>query len=142
MVRVGSILAAKLGGEALVTGDSVGQVASQTMRNINIINRASASLILRPLVGTDKDDIVAEARQIGTFDISEVQCADSCTVFAPNSPATNPPVHLVEKDEASLALAELLRDCLDNTVAIDPETGKEYPLEFDITDADIQAALI
>jgi thiamine biosynthesis protein ThiI len=141
MVRVGALLAHKFGSEALITGDSVGQVASQTVRNIGVINEACPMLIMRPLVGTDKDDIVRTARAIGTFKVSEVQCADSCTVFAPSSPATGAKLAYVKTDESKLDMTALIRDCIDNTVSIDPATGNEYALEFEFSDEDIEAVL-
>jgi thiamine biosynthesis protein ThiI len=141
MVRVGTLLAQKFASEALITGDSVGQVASQTVRNISVINDACPMLILRPLIGTDKEDIVRTARALGTFETSEVQCADSCTVFAPGSPTTGAKLAFIKSDEAELDMATLIRDCIDNTISIDPATGMEYALEFEFTDEDIQSVI-
>lgn len=127
MVRLASHVAAHFHDEALVTGDNLGQVASQTLRNMDLINRASPVLILRPLLTFDKLDIIAKADEIGTRAISEEQVPDSCTVFAPSSPATRAQLFAVEADEARLDLPALLRQCLAGTVIMNAATYAEYP---------------
>jgi thiamine biosynthesis protein ThiI len=88
MFRIAEAVAVRRKRYALLTGDSVGQVASQTIVNMATINQAIDMLVLRPLVGYDKNEAITIARKIGTFELSNEQVPDSCTVFAPSSPAT------------------------------------------------------
>ncbi len=88
MVRIAEALARAQGAPALVTGESLGQVASQTLHNIARIDEVAAMPILRPLVGMDKIEIIAQARRLGTFEISIEPDADCCTLFVPAHPAT------------------------------------------------------
>jgi thiamine biosynthesis protein ThiI len=88
MVRIAEQIARAEGAQALVTGDVVGQVASQTIENITVVDDAATMPILRPLVGFDKDEITAEAERLGTYRISIVPDDDCCTLFTPRFPAT------------------------------------------------------
>jgi len=88
MVRIAEALARKHGAVALTTGESLGQVASQTLSNITRIDEAATMPILRPLIGMDKLEITDEARRLGTFEISIEPDADCCTLFVPTHPAT------------------------------------------------------
>ena len=99
MLRIAERIASETGCRALVTGDALGQVASQTLVNMDTINRAIDMLVLRPVVGEDKLDTIATARKIGTLELSENQVPDSCTVFAPSSPSTSVPLVIAEKEE-------------------------------------------
>jgi thiamine biosynthesis protein ThiI len=91
MVRVAAELARRLDAEALVTGDSLGQVASQTLHNMRVVDGASDLPVLRPLIGWDKAEIMREAEDIGTFDISILPAEDCCTLFA--APLADTRVH-------------------------------------------------
>jgi len=91
MVRVAAALARQERAEALVTGDSLGQVASQTLHNMRVVDDASHLPVLRPLLGWDKAEIMREAEDIGTFDISILPAEDCCTLFA--SPIADTRVH-------------------------------------------------
>lgn len=102
MLRIAEMIARKRDCRALVTGDALGQVASQTVVNMDTINRAIDMLVLRPLVGQDKLETIEIARKIGTFEDSSVQVPDSCTVFAPNNPSTSVPAALAEAEEAKI----------------------------------------
>jgi tRNA uracil 4-sulfurtransferase len=82
MVRVADALAEREGHDALVTGDSLGQVASQTIRNLDVVERAASLPLLRPLLDRDKDEIVGEARALGTYDVSVLPDEDCCTLLA------------------------------------------------------------
>lgn len=111
MVRIAERLAARSRAQALVTGEVVGQVASQTLDNLAVIDRVATLPILRPLVGCDKDEIVAEAQALGTYSISIVSDEDCCTLFTPRHPATRARLADVERAEQMLpssveALAE------------------------------------
>jgi thiamine biosynthesis protein ThiI len=88
MVRIADALAQRVGATALVTGDSLGQVASQTLENLACIDAAAALPILRPLIGMDKLEITAQAERLGTFEISIQPDADCCTLFVPRHPRT------------------------------------------------------
>ena len=126
MVRLAAHVARYFGDEALVTGDNLGQVASQTLRNLGIIDIATPMLILRPLLTFDKLDIIAKAEEIGTRHLSEEQVPDSCTVFAPSNPSTKAQLFAVEADEAKLDLPALLNECLEGTVIMNATTFAEY----------------
>jgi thiamine biosynthesis protein ThiI len=76
-------------GRALVTGESLGQVASQTLHNIVAVDDAATIPVLRPLIGSDKLEIMAEARRIGTYDLSIQDAEDCCTLFMPRNPETH-----------------------------------------------------
>jgi thiamine biosynthesis protein ThiI len=101
---------------AIVTGESVGQVSSQTLQNLAVISQATGHTILRPLVGFNKDDIIAAARRIGTFDLSKV-VGEYCDMV-PRNPATSASLEAVLEEEAEIDLG-LLERCVDERVAMD-----------------------
>ncbi len=106
MVRIAERLARQWGAKALVTGEVVGQVASQTLENMAVIDAAASMPILRPLVGTDKEEITAEAQRIGTYPISIVPDQDCCQLFTPRHPATRAQIADIETAEALLPIEE------------------------------------
>jgi thiamine biosynthesis protein ThiI len=108
MVRIAEALARKHGAIALTTGESLGQVASQTLSNIARIDEASTMPILRPLIGMDKLEITEEARRLGTFEISIEPDADCCTLFVPKHPATRMSEREVAAVEARLEIPQLV----------------------------------
>ncbi|HEV3057321.1 MAG TPA: tRNA uracil 4-sulfurtransferase ThiI [Vicinamibacterales bacterium] len=108
MFRIAERLACRWHARALVTGEVIGQVASQTLDNMTTIARATAMPILRPLVGMDKDEITAEAQRIGTFPISIIPDQDCCTLFTPRHPATRARVEEVEAAEQALDIEEMV----------------------------------
>ena len=109
MMRIAERLAHKTRAAALVTGEAVGQVASQTLENLAVIGAAVSSLpILRPLVGSDKDEISDEARAIGTYPISIIPDQDCCQLFTPRHPATKATRRGVEEAERALPIDELV----------------------------------
>jgi thiamine biosynthesis protein ThiI len=108
MVRIAEALSARHGAKALVTGESLGQVASQTLDNMAVIDEAARGPILRPLVGMDKDEITAEARRLGTFAVSTLPDQDCCQLFVPRSPATAAGLGEVRAAEACLPSADLV----------------------------------
>jgi tRNA uracil 4-sulfurtransferase len=108
MVRIAEALARKHGAVALTTGESLGQVASQTLSNIARIDEAATMPILRPLIGMDKLEITGEARRLGTFEISIEPDADCCTLFVPKHPATRMSEHEVGAVEARLEIPRLV----------------------------------
>jgi tRNA uracil 4-sulfurtransferase len=108
MVRIAEALARKHGAVALTTGESLGQVASQTLPNIARIDEAATMPILRPLIGMDKLEITEQARRLGTFEISIEPDADCCTLFVPKHPATHMSEHEVGAVEARLDIPRLV----------------------------------
>ena len=108
MLRIAEQLARKGRAQALVTGEVVGQVASQTLENMTAIAEATSYEILRPLVGMDKDEISAEAKRIGTYSISIIPDQDCCTLFTPKHPATRARLDVVERAEQALPIADMI----------------------------------
>jgi thiamine biosynthesis protein ThiI len=108
MVRIAEALARQVGALALVTGESLGQVASQTLENIARIDEAATIPVFRPLIGTDKLEITAEAQRLGTFEISIEPDADCCTLFTPRHPATRMSAEAVRAVEAALDVPRLV----------------------------------
>ena len=104
MVRIASAIATQHGSAVLVTGESLGQVASQTLENMSVIEKAAALPILRPLVGMDKNEIIVEARRIGTFETSILPDQDCCSLFVPAHPETHARLHEVLAAEAQFDL--------------------------------------
>jgi len=102
MLRIASMFAASTGAHCIITGDSIGQVASQTMHSIAAVNSAASHTILRPLAAMDKQQIVDIAREIGTFDISIRPYDDCCTLFVAKHPENKPNTAVIERIEASL----------------------------------------
>ncbi len=111
IMRAAEQLALRRKALALVTGESIGQVASQTLPNINLINQATTLPILRPLIGFDKAEIVAAAQRIGTYDLSIQPYKDPCSVHAPN-PATWANLEEVQRVEAEIGVPTLLETTL------------------------------
>lgn len=89
MIDAANLLASKLDADCLITGDSLGQVSSQTLTNLNLIDKSSERIILRPLIGFNKQEVIKISHQIRTHDISVVPHDDACALFAPENPVTN-----------------------------------------------------
>ena len=113
MVRIAEALARQQGIAALVTGESLAQVASQTLENIAIVDSAAQMPILRPLIGSNKNDIVDAARQIGTYPVSIIPDQDCCSLFVPRHPVTKGSAKVVERLEASLPVDELVKQTVE-----------------------------
>ncbi|MEO7190466.1 MAG: tRNA uracil 4-sulfurtransferase ThiI [Vicinamibacterales bacterium] len=116
MLRIAQELARRSGAHALVTGDAVGQVASQTVDNMAVVGAVSALPVLRPLVGMDKDEITRDARSIGTYATSILPDEDCCTLFMPRSPATRALPAAVERAERAFDVAGLLTEAVEQVV--------------------------
>jgi len=112
MLRIAVAVARQAGALALVTGESVGQVASQTLESLAVINAVTTMPILRPLVGFDKQEIIERAQAIGTYPISIRPYEDCCTIFVPEHPATRPQLAAVEAAEAGLDVDGLVQQAL------------------------------
>ncbi|SFG62465.1 thiamine biosynthesis protein ThiI [Desulfotomaculum arcticum] len=116
MFRLSERIAGQQGALALVTGESVGQVASQTLESMQVINHVINIPVLRPLVGMDKVEIITRAQAIGTFETSVLPYEDCCTLFLPKHPATRPRLEQAEQAEQALNIEELLAGALDRTI--------------------------
>lgn len=114
MLRLAEQIARRERARVLVTGESVGQVASQTIENIDVISRAVSMPILRPLIGEDKLEIVDRARRIGTYEISIQPDQDCCSLFVPRHPETKGNLEETEASEARLSVADAMRLALES----------------------------
>jgi thiamine biosynthesis protein ThiI len=112
MMRLAQAVAKKAGARALVTGESLGQVASQTMMALRVTEDVTDLPVLRPLIGMDKVEIIRTSRQIGTYDTSILPYEDCCTVFTPRHPCTKPFVDEVRAAEAALDVDALMEKAL------------------------------
>jgi len=112
MVRIAAAIGAAEGAKALVSGDSLGQVASQTLENIICVDDASPMPVLRPLIGWDKQEIIAEAQAFGTYDTSILPFQDCCSLFVPRSPATRASVAECRAAEEALDVDVLVEACV------------------------------
>jgi len=120
MLRITEQLAEQNGALAIVTGDSLGQVASQTLGSMNVIGRSSDLPLLRPLIMMDKQDIIDYAEKIKTYDTSILPFEDCCTLFVPKSPAINPNLKIVERIEAHMGkeLDRLIEEAVEGTEVV------------------------
>jgi thiamine biosynthesis protein ThiI len=115
MLRIAEVLAKRDRALALITGDSLGQVASQTLRNLVAVDAAARMVVFRPLIGTDKMEILATARKIGTYDISSEPFHDCCPVFLPRMPALYASVDELDDAESKLDVPALVTQGLRST---------------------------
>lgn len=116
MLRITEQLAERNGAGGIVTGESLGQVASQTLASMNVIGRATALPMIKPLIMLDKQEIIDEAMRIGTYDTSILPYEDCCTLFLPKSPSTNPNLNVVERAESYIPeLEQMLREAVERT---------------------------
>lgn len=118
MYRISEELASKHNCLILVNGESVGQVASQTLQSLKTINEVVSLPVIRPVACLDKLEIIDYAKKIDTFDISIRPHEDCCTIFTPKSPATKPKSYVIEKLEAKFNWGELVKECVDNVEEI------------------------
>ena len=108
MMRIAERIAREREAQALVTGEVVGQVASQTLENLAVIGSVATLPVFRPLIGMDKDEITAQAQGIGTYSVSIIQDQDCCTLFTPRNPQTRARLHLIEAAEQTLPIDEIV----------------------------------
>jgi len=113
MMRIATHIAQRIGAQALVTGESMGQVASQTMEGMVCTEAVTTIPVFRPLVAMDKQQIMDISQDIGTYDISILPYEDCCTVFTPEHPATKPKLEDVEKDEANFDWPTLMQQAIE-----------------------------
>jgi len=112
MIRVAEAIAAVERGRALITGESLGQVASQTLENIAAVDEAATLPVLRPLIGSDKLEIMQEARRIGTYELSIRDADDCCTLFMPRNPETHAKLPVVLDAWRGLDVDRMVADAL------------------------------
>ena len=122
MMRISQRIAAQTNAHALATGESLGQVASQTLESMNTINSVVNIPILRPLIGMDKLEITEIARKIDTFELSILPYEDCCTIFTPKNPVTRPKPEIAERFEAGLEIEALVERAVEGTV-VEPIIG-------------------
>jgi thiamine biosynthesis protein ThiI len=115
MMRIAEMIAEKEGAKSLITGESLGQVASQTMEGLGATNAVANIPVFRPLIGFDKTEIVEIAQRIGTFETSILPYEDCCTIFVPKHPETKPKVSAIEKSEESIQ--EIMVDMMTTAVS-------------------------
>jgi thiamine biosynthesis protein ThiI len=116
MMRIAERIARERGAQALVTGEVVGQVASQTLENLAVIGSVVSLPVFRPLIGMDKDEITAEAIRIGTYPISIIPDQDCCTLFTPRNPLTRARLAHVEAAERALPIGEFVERAVADAV--------------------------
>lgn len=120
MMKISEKLAIMNGLQAIVTGENLAQVASQTVESMTVINQAAKNLpVLRPLVAFDKVDIVKIAKQIGTYETSILPYEDCCSVFLPDNPTTKPKIDRIVMNESKLPVDELIDEAISNIEVIE-----------------------
>lgn len=130
MVRIAETMARQRDAQALVTGESLGQVASQTLYNLQVIEAAATLPVLRPLIGMDKTEIIAEAKAIGTYETSILPDQDCCTLFVPRHPSTRARLDRIEASEQKLDIPALIQMAMEAVQTVDlrfPEVSQEMP---------------
>lgn len=131
MLRIATVVANKYDYKALFTGDSIGQVASQTLESMAAINAVTNIPVIRPLASMDKHHIIEISREIGTYETSILPYEDCCTVFVPQNPVIRPEISICEEGEKELDIDKLIEECLAaSTVMTVYEDGntREEPL--------------
>jgi thiamine biosynthesis protein ThiI len=130
MMRIASKLARQTGAQVLISGESLGQVASQTLENMMVIEQAAAVPILRPLIGMDKNEIINEARRLGTFETSIIPDQDCCSLFVPAHPETHARPDEVASAERLFDLQRLVDDAVRQTEIV----RHRFPLDNEVAD--------
>lgn len=115
MMQIAEQLARSCGAQALVTGESIGQVASQTIESLTVTNDAVELPVFRPLIGFDKEEIVTRAKAMGSFETSILPFEDCCTVFVPQHPVTRPKLESIRESEARVDFSQMIETAIANT---------------------------
>jgi len=124
MMRIAEKVAHNKGCQALITGENIGQVASQTMESIVATNDVVDIPVFRPLIGMDKNEIIDYARKIGTYETSILPYEDCCTVFVPKHPETKPKIYKLVESEKKLDIDKILEECIEGIETIVIENGE------------------
>ena len=127
MARIAQRLAREHGAKALVTGESLGQVGSQTLENLATVRSVLDLPVFSPLIGMDKQEIVSEARGIGTYPISIIPDEDCCTLFVPRHPVTHTTPEEVERLESALDVDALVETAAAQVEVVDFTSGSPSP---------------
>lgn len=127
MVTISEKISEKENILSLITGESLGQVASQTLASMNVINEVTNLPVLRPLVALDKEEIIAQSQKIGTYEISIRPYEDCCTIFVPKSPVTNPKRDKVNQLESKADFSKLMEEAINEIeiLTIDNESNQD-----------------
>ena len=134
MLRVADQIREREEAMALITGESLGQVASQTMSSMYAINEVTNTPIIRPLITMDKTEIIKMAREIDTFEISNLPYEDCCTVFTPASPKTKPKREKVNHYESYVDFEPLIAKAVEGTETITVKPGQAFEGEKEMED--------
>ena len=121
MLKIAERIARSRRAQALITGDAVGQVASQTLENLAVVGHVATLPLFRPLIGMDKEEIVDDARRLGTYPVSIIPDQDCCTLFTPRNPQTKSRLHEIERAEALLHIDELVEKAVAEAEVVDFE---------------------
>ncbi|MGI6776845.1 MAG: tRNA sulfurtransferase, partial [Acetivibrionales bacterium] len=119
MMMISERIADNAGAYALITGESMGQVASQTIQSLYVTNAAVTMPVFRPLIGMDKNEVVSIARRIDTYETSILPYEDCCTVFVPKHPKTKPTLTGILSSESKLDMESLIKRAVDDTEIIE-----------------------
>src|SRR5699024_3763885 len=130
MLRIAEILTEKIGGEAVVNGENLGQVASQTLTSMYAINEVTSLPVLRPLLTLEKNEIVKMARNMGTYETSILPFEDCCTIFKPKAPKTKPSLESVKKFESAIDFQPMIDKAIDNIEVYVPSHKEKTEDEF------------
>lgn len=131
MLKIADRFARQIDAKALVNGENLGQVASQTLGSMYAINAVTNLPILRPLLTLDKDEIIIKAKEIGTFDTSIQPFEDCCTIFTPKNPKTNPRLDKVESFEAGTDFDAMIEEAIANIETLTISKHTDTKQEFD-----------
>lgn len=134
MLRIMDQLIEQNNADAIINGESLGQVASQTVQSMRVINEVTTTPVLRPLIATDKNEIIALAERIDTYDVSNEPYEDCCTVFAPSAPHTKPKIEKIKDYETALDIEALVQDAIENTTIEKIDDGYIQNLQTDFAD--------
>ncbi len=115
MMQISERIALTCGAQALITGESIGQVASQTIESLTVTNDAVTLPVFRPLIGFDKEEIVSRAKAIGSYETSILPYEDCCTVFVPQHPVTRPKLADIRQSEARVDFSQMIETAIANT---------------------------
>ncbi|HON64015.1 MAG TPA: tRNA uracil 4-sulfurtransferase ThiI [Bacilli bacterium] len=126
MYRISERLAKKIQAEIIINGESIGQVASQTLESMSVINSVVTMPVIRPLAMMDKEEIINIARDIGTYDISIRPFEDCCTVFVPRHPQIKPRLHVAEKEEQNFDFEKSVEEAMKRIETIVLSTKQHY----------------
>ena len=121
MMKIAEAIAAKEGAMALITGESIGQVASQTVQSLAVTNEVCTMPVFRPLIGFDKQEIVDVSLKINTYETSIQPFEDCCTIFVAKHPVTKPNLNVIRRSEEKLAekIAGMLKEAVDSAEVIE-----------------------